>query len=249
MWFLGLLLLAAAGGLAWAHRAQRRKLGLIASTEVCTAGHLREVAGSMAEGLGAGSMRMPAAVCGTVRCAEPLTSELAETESVYYSMTVARDVEEEREGSDGSKRRTSEQLAHQMRSVPFTVEDATGSLAVDPEGAAFTAEKALSRTEPAGGGPRRLTVGRYSLQAPFDPRTRGYRFEEEVIPVGQEVYVLGEVTDSGSELRLASPAGEGKLLISVKSREQLLKELGSGSKFLRVAAIVCGVAGLLLLVL
>ena len=50
--------------------------------------------------------------------------------------------------------RTSEQLAHQKRSVPFRLEDATGSLSVDPEGASFTAEKALSRTEPAGSGPR-----------------------------------------------------------------------------------------------
>ena len=165
-------------------------------------------------------------------------------------MTVAREVEEEREqaGGGSGKQRTSEQLAHQKRSVPFRIEDATGSLAVDPAGASFTAEQALSRTEPAGSGPRQLTVGRYSLDAPADPRTRGYRFFEETIPVGREIYALGEVTDPGGELRLASPTGEGRLLISVKSREQLLKELGSGSKFMRGAAIACGVLGLLLLV-
>lgn len=250
MWFLGLLLLAAAGGLAWGHRAQQRKLGMIASTEVCTARHLRELAASMADGLGTGSLRFPAAVSGKVRCDQPLTSELAEAPSVYYSMTVSREVESQRReaGGKSSTSRSWEQLAHQKRSVPFTIEDATGRLAVDPEGATFTAETALSRTEPAGGGPRTLTVGRYTLQAPADPRTRGYRFQEETIAVGGEVYVLGEVSDSGGELRLVSPAADGKLLISVKSREQLLKELGSGSKFLRGAAIVSGVLGLLLLI-
>ncbi len=250
MWFLGLLLLAAAGGLAWGHRAQQRKLGLVASTEVCTAQHLRELAASMAEGLGSGSLRLPAAVSGTVRCAEPLTSELTEAAAVYYSMTVSREVEEEREEADrtGSASRSWEGLAQRKQAVPFLVEDATGSLAVNPEGAAFTAEKTLSRTEPAGAGARTLTVGRYSLEAVADPRTRGYRFEEEAVLVGREVYVLGEVTDPGGELRLASPAADGKLLISVKSREQLLKDLGSGSKFLRAAAIVCGVIGLLLFI-
>ncbi len=249
MWLFGLLLLAAAGALAWGYRQQRRKLGLIASTRVCTVEHLRELAVSMAEGLGSGSLRFPAAVSGKVRCDRPLTSELTEARSVYYSMTVTREVEEEREG-DGSRapQRTSEQLAHQQRSVPFIVEGATGSLAVDPEGAVFTAEKTLSRTEPAGGGARTIVVGRYTLEAPADPRTRGYRFEEKAIPVGREVYVLGEVTDPGGELRLAGPAGKGELLISVKSRELLLKELGSGSKFLRGAAIVCGLLGLLLLI-
>ncbi len=250
MWFLGLLLLATAGGLAWGYRSQQRKLGLIASTEVCTVGHLRELAASMAEGLGTGSLRFPAAVSGKVRSEEPLTSELAEAASVYYSMTVSREVEEPSDPTEGksSTRRSWKQLAHQQRAVPFAIEDATGSLAVDPEGASVTAEQALSRTEPAGAGARTLTVGRYSLQAPADPQTRGYRFSEEVVPVGAEVYVLGEVSDPGGELRLANPTGEGKLLISVKSREQLLKDLGSGSKFLRGAAIVCGVFGLLLLV-
>ncbi len=252
MWFLGLLLLAAAAGLAWGHRAQRRKLGLIASTEVCTVEHLRQLAASMAEGLGAGSLRFPAAVEGTVRCGEPLVSQLAEAESVYYSMTVRR----ESEGAEGGdeKRRSSEQLAHETRSVRFEVEDATGTLAVDPEGAAFTARETLSRFEPAGGEARTLTVGRYTLEAPAPVpdaagRTLGYRFEEQAVPVGARVFVLGEVTDPGGELVISSPAREGKLMVSVKSREQLLKELGSGSKFMRGAAIVCGVLGLLLLIL
>lgn len=249
MWFIGLLLLALAAGLAWGHRSQQRKQGLIASTEVCTVSHLRELATSMAEGLGTGSLRFPAAVSGTVRCAEPLTSELTETESVYFSMMVYRNSEEEsQDPGDEGKKRSTELMANQRRSVPFEVEDATGSLAVDPEGASFTAESSLSRKEPVGDGVRELTVGRYSLQAGADPKTRSYRFEERTIPVGREVYVLGEVTDTGGELKLAAPAGKGKLLVSVKSREQMLRDLGSGSKFLRGAAVVFGVLGLLLLI-
>jgi hypothetical protein len=257
MWFLGLLLLAAAGGLALGHRSQQRKLGLLASTEIYTVQHLEELAASMAEGLGEGSLRFFAAVSGAVRCAEPLVSELAEAESVHYSMHVRREVEETRPSqSSGGEERTqksTQQLAHSQRSVAFEIEDATGSLAVDPAGASFTTENTISRFEPAGAGARTLSLGSFSLDLPNLPdddvsRTLGYRYEEVVIPVGREVYVLGEVTDPGGELVMSSPKDD-KLIVSVKSREQLIKEAGSGSKLMKGAAIVCGVLGLLLVIL
>ncbi|MEM7354247.1 MAG: GIDE domain-containing protein, partial [Acidobacteriota bacterium] len=142
MWFFGLLLLAAAGGFAYGSRSRQRQLGLIGSTEVCTVAHLRELAASMSEGLGEGSLRFPAAVNGTVRCAEPLTSELGEVEAVHYSMSVRREVEGQRRDNAGNKRdeRRSEQLAHERKSVAFTLEDATGSITVDPTDANFTTE-------------------------------------------------------------------------------------------------------------
>lgn len=259
MWFFGLLLLAAAGGFAFGHRARQRKLGLIASTEVCTVGHLRELAASMREGLGAGSLRFPAAVSGTVRCDEPLLSQLAEAPAVYYSMSVRREIEAQRKAADGDSEaerseRRSEQLAHERRSVAFTIEDDTGTLAVEPAGASFTTEKAVSRFEPAAAGPQTLSLGRFTRELPGlaadpDTRTLGYRFDEEIVSVGKEVFVLGEVTDPGGELQMASPAEKGQFIISVESRQQLLREAGSSSRFMRRAAIVCGVLGLLLLIL
>ncbi|MCP3964338.1 MAG: hypothetical protein GY719_41450 [bacterium] len=258
MWFLGLLLLVAAAGLLWGHRSQQRKHGLIVSTKVQTVEHLRQLAASMAEGLGAGSLRFFAAVEGKVRCAEPLTSELAEVAAVHYSMDVRREAEEPREergsghAKGGSTRRASEQVAHSRHSVAFEVEDATGSLRVDPAGAKFHTEKSLSRFEPTGGEARRLQVGSVDVELPArsggdGSQTLGYRFEEEVVPVGAEVFVLGQVTDPGGELRIGSPEERGRFVISVKSRTELLQELGSGSKFMRGAAIVLGVAGVLLL--
>ncbi len=255
MWFLGILMLAASAGFAWGHRSQQRKLGLLASTEIYTVEHLKELAASMTEGLGEGSLRFFAAVSGTARCAEPLVSELAEVDCVHYSMRVRREYQETSQGARGEERTqtSSQQLAHSERSVPFVIEDATGSLAVNPAGASFTTEEAISRFEPAGSAARTLSLGRFSFELPDlvandAERTRGYRYEEQVVPIGRDVYVLGEVTNPGGELVMSSPAG-GKLLISVKSREQLIKGVGSGSKFMKVAAIVCGVFGLLLLIL
>ena len=208
----------------------------------------------MAEGFGSGSLRFPAAVAGTARSSEPLVSELAETPSVYYAMTVHREYEEDRpressrEGKDHGPRRASEQMARNVRSVPFLVEDATGSIRVDPSGARFIAENALSRFEATAGGEPRLRVGSYELvpRHAGGSRTLGYRFHEEVVPVDREVFVLGEVSDPDGELRIGAPEGQGELLVSTKSKTQLQKELGSGSKGLKIGAIVCGTLGLLL---
>lgn len=254
MWIFGLVLLAVAGGLFYGHRSKLKRLGQVVSTEVRTVAHLSEVASSMAEGFGAGSLRFPAAVEGKVRAAEPLVSELAERPAVYYSMSVHREYEEDRprggsrEREDHGPRRASEQMAHNVRSIPFLVEDATGSIRVEPAGARFIAENALSRFEPTAGGEPRLRVGSFELapRAAGGTRTLGYRFQEEVIPLDREVYILGEVSDPGGELRIGGPEGEGELLISTKSRAQLTKELGSGAKGLKIGSIVCGILGLLL---
>lgn len=254
MWILGLILLVVAVGLAFGYRSRRRRQGRILSTRVVTAEHLRQLAASMAEGLGAGSLTFPAALEGTVRCAEPLEAELSQTPAVYYSAQVRRELETPagtgEPGHDKGPQRSSEQVAQRKQSIPFELEDASGSIAVDPEGARFLAEKSLSRFEPEQSAGAALQVGRFRLTLSGTPqgtsRTLGYRFEEEAIPVGRRVYVLGEATDRGGTLRVASPAESKDFLVSVKSRDQLLRELGSGSRALLIAAIVCAVIGVLL---
>lgn len=254
MWIFGLVLLAVAGGLFYGHRSKLKRLGQIVSTEVHTVAHLLKVASSMAEGFGSGSLRFPAAVAGKARTAEPLVSELAESPAVYYAMSVHREYEEDRpqessrDGKDRGPRRGSEQMARNVRSIPFQVEDATGSIRVDPSGARFIAENALSRFEPTAGGEPRLRVGTFELvpRHAGSSRTLGYRFNEEVVPVDREVLVLGEVSDPDGELRIGSPEGAGELLVSTKSKTQLVKELGSGAKGLKIGAVVCGILGLLL---
>lgn len=256
MWIFGLVLLAVAAGLAWGYRAKRRRLGRIVSTEIYTVEHLRQLAESMAEGFGSGSLRFPAGVRGTARCAEPLVSELAEVPSVYYSMRVQREYEatEASTGADHrveeKTRRGSDQVAHNQRSIPFHVEDATGSLRVDPSGARFIAEKTLSRFEPATPATRTLKAGSFTFELPAaEPggsKTLGYRFEEEAVPVGREVFVLGDVTDPEGELRIVGPESEGDLLVSLKSRSQVIRDLGRGANGMKIAAIVCAALGLLL---
>ena len=109
----------------------------------------------------------------------------------------------------------------------------------------------LSRFEAAGETMRRVEIGQVALDLPAqgsgERRNLGFRFREEAIPDGSKAYVLGEVTDPGGELRISTPEEGEPLLVSLKGREQLIREMGSGSKGLDIGAAICGVLGLLLL--
>ncbi len=254
MWIFGLILLALAAGLAFAARSKRRRLGRILSTEVCTVSHLRELARSMAEGLGAGSLRFPAAIEGEIHCTEPLISPLTETPSVYFSYQVQLEIEEPApRGSDKERgpSRTSDSVARQTQQTDFEIRDATGSLRVAVEGARWKSSETLARFEASGEVLRRVEIGQVALDLPArgsgERQNLGLRFREEAVPNGSKAYVLGEVTDPGGELRISTPEEGEPLLVSLEGREQLIRNMGSGSKGLTIGAVICGVLGLLLL--
>ncbi|HEQ71669.1 MAG TPA: E3 ubiquitin ligase, partial [Spirochaetia bacterium] len=81
-------------------------------------------------------------------------------------------------------------------------------------------------------------------------RTLGYRYEEEAIPVGKNLYVLGEAVDAGGELAIQKPADKkAKFIISVKSEEELVRKAQSSMTALWVIGAICGAAGVTVTVL
>lgn len=248
--------MALGGGLFLAYRGKNNKLAAIESTETVTVEHLRTLADSMAEPFGQGALRMPVEIRGKVTAEQPLLAELSEEPCVYYAMSVAREYEETYIETDSQgrqrqgTRRGSETVNSNKRSISFALEDATGRLIINPKGAEIVAEQALSNFEPAADSGGMIRHGRFSLRVPrFGPgrRTLGYRFHEEIIPLGREVYVLGEATDQGGELRVGSPQGkEGRFIVSLKGEAQLRRELEKSTRWLWLAALGCGTLGFLL---
>jgi hypothetical protein len=244
----GIVLAVAAIGLSFGARRQRRKLGQMRAAQTAGAAELSELSAAVAKDIGAGSFNQVTEVKGTIECGSPLVSELSQTPCVRYSMSVTREYEEsywERDDKGNQVQRTrrgSESVAANARSVPFQVRDATGSIEVDPEGASFVDEKVFSRFEQGGGTSFRF--GGFSLDAggfmsPGGRRTIGYRFEESAIPVGRQVYVLGEAVDSGGRLRVARPQAKGAaFIVSLKSEEELAKGAGKAATAFTVGAVV-----------
>jgi len=250
----GLVFLAIAAGLFAAGRSQKRKLEVLEKTETLTTADLKSRAAAQAGGR---NFRQLAEVKGKIECAAPLSAELSGTPCVHYSMRVTREFEETtfETDPDGNQirktRRGSDTVAENTRSVPFEVVDPSGRIQVDPNGAAMTADNVLSRFDPADSYGRAPSLGSFALDArrlpPSDPNrvVTGYRYEEQAIPVGREVFVLGEAAGSPPEIRKPENP-KARFIISLRSEESLKRSAGSAIGFLRAAAGLAGLAGLIM---
>src|SRR5918998_736312 len=134
-----LIFLVAGGALLYFRCRTEQKAALMGQTETSNA--------SDVSGLAPGTL---VEVEGTLRCEEPLTSEMAGERCAYYSSKVVREyLERDYDDDDddvGSDRR-SEVVAHNEQFAPFTVEDETGTVAVNAEGAEVDARQAVNRFE------------------------------------------------------------------------------------------------------
>ncbi|HUV07248.1 MAG TPA: E3 ubiquitin ligase family protein [Spirochaetia bacterium] len=258
---IGVVLVVLGAGLWLGAGTQKKRLAQVRGTETSTAKELKSLSDAVAEDIGSGSFNRVTEVKGKVVCDNPLVSELAQAACVYYSMKVSREYEETRWETDSNGNRTSrvqrgsEAVASNARSVPFFVEDATGKVKVDPAGASFVAEKSLSRFDSGDPQGTTLRIGGFSLSLQglslaANRRTLGYRYEEDAVPVGREIYVLGEAIDSGGELRIVKPKEKAtKFIVSLKSEEELERGAESASRGLAIGAVVSAAAGIGILVL
>jgi hypothetical protein len=253
-WIFGTVLLALAIGLAIGASFQKKRHLLMATTETSTAAELTSMAQAVAGDIGAGSFHQLAEVKGTIRCDQPLTSELSQVPCVYYSMKVTREYEETTWETDSNQNRTqrvrrgSESVARNTRSCPFEVEDGTGRVQVDPTGASVIAEKACDRFEPGEMVSPSQSFFERALQlgTAGGRRTLGYRKEEDIIPLGRPIYVIGEASDTSGRIVIRKPA-RGTFLVSTRSEEQLTHAARRTSRWLMIGTLVSAAAGVGLL--
>ena len=259
MLIIGSLFVLIALAFVIAYLVQRRKYGTIRATPTFSVEQLQALSDDLARRGEAGSLRFITEVKGRVGCDQPLVAELTETDCVYYRMKVEWEYEEIFYEEDGDKRREhkreeEEVLAERKETTPFWIEDATGRIAIDPEGAELIAKQTLSRVDDDEGFPdEEIRVGRFAMEAPWktsdeERRPKEYRFEEEAIPLGHEVYVLGEAVDDGGVLRMQKPA-HGKFIISTRREESLLREGRLTMIGLMLGAVVFGLVGLAMIVI
>src|SRR5918998_1093395 len=235
-----LIFLVAGGALLYFRCRTEQKAALMGQTETSNA--------SDVSGLAPGTL---VEVKGTLRCEEPLTSEMAGERCAYYTSKVVREyLERDYDDDDddvGSDRR-SEVVAHNEQFAPFTVEDSTGSVPVNAEGAEVDARQVVNRFERnAGGNGPSISLGGATIQLGGGERTLGYRYTESILPLDQPVYVLGTVQDGGIGGPVSSDQGQ-RFVVSYRSEEALGQSLGKTVLWLGVGGIAALVVGAILLV-
>lgn len=241
--FLILLLFAvifliAGGALLYFRQRTQQKAGLMQSTETSNARDVSRLApGTLVE------------VRGALRCEEPLLSEMASESCAYYRATVTREyTKPDRDDDDvGSDRRT-EVLSQNERFAPFAVEDTTGSVPVNAEGAEIDAEQVVNRFErnTRNEGPS-ISLGGATLNLGGGERTIGYRYTESILPVDAPVYVLGTVQQNGEIGGPQSGSKEHRFVVSHRSEEALGQSLGKSVLWIRIESIYTIALGVVLL--
>jgi E3 Ubiquitin ligase len=234
-----IIFVVAGGALLYFRNRTRQKAVLMGQTETSNASEVSGIApGTVVE------------VKGTLRCEEPLTSEMAGETCAYYSSKVVREyLERDYDDDDpGSDRRT-EVVAQNEQFAPFSVEDETGSVAVNAEGAEVDARQVVDRFERNTGsdGPS-VSLGGATVHLGGGERTLGYRYTETILAVDAPVYVLGAVHEGGGVGSPLSGEGGQRFVVSHRSEEALGESLGKTALWLGVGGIAAIAVGAILLV-
>lgn len=243
--------------LVFAGKAWGKKALYMASIDTSLTKEITDLAQDVAKEIGPGSFNRLVELKGVVECDQSLKAEMSGEACVWYRSVVTREYEEtytERD-SDGnsrtSTRRGSETVSSNERSTIFNLRDATGVIAVDPQKASIDPVKAMSKFEKG-----ELTSGfsigsfKFSFNQPgHGRRTIGYKIEEFILPLGKELYVLGEARDEGNRLLVSKPSDKSsKFIISVKRKEELIKNAQGSQKGFSIAAVVLGIGAVILAV-
>ncbi len=185
---------------------------------------------------------------GRISCEKPLTSEFTKKSCVFFhSQEIAevREVYHKRNSKGREEKHTRirhDTISNNKQMVGFTIEDATGKVLIQPEGAEIEALKVQDKYQ------KQYSERASGIFGLFDtdnsPRVLGSRFTEYVIPLGQSIYILGELATSSGKPCVRKPsAGEQNFIISVKTEEQILGELSWKLNGLLIAGITLLISG------
>jgi hypothetical protein len=174
-------------------------------------------------------------------------------------MRVVREYEEQTttRDSDGKSRtstnRSSETLSSNSQSIPFTLQDKSGELVVNPDGGNIDTVQILNEFRQENSGGSSISFGGFTLAIGMGMggrRTIGYRYTESILPCDREVLVIGTAADEGGQITLRKPIqSDKKFIISLKSEEELAKSTANAAKGFLYGMIACFAIGAILLIL
>ncbi len=253
----GVVLLALASILFWWQQKQKHQFRYLQAAKPVTVADLDKLA--KPADVEPGEWHCYVKVRGMIRCHQPLHCQLKPQNCVYYTMAVRREYEENiaTTGNNGEKseklQRQSEIVATRQQATPFSLQDNTGEIAVDPEGANIDSIQIVDefRPEQVGGGV--LSFGQFRLtvsEIPDNQRTIGYRYTESILPLYRQVLVVGEACQTENGWQIQKPtAADKQYWITLKTESELTGVAGQNGKIVVYAAIACAIAGIVSIVL
>lgn len=200
--------------------------------------------------MGQGSFTHLVEVKGKAFSESPLESELSKEQVVYFNSEIVHEYEklETRKDADGNKEKKwvkhSDTVSENERWADgFGVKDDTGFIAINPKKSKFHSEKLYSNFEkgdPNQSGGLNLKIKGFSIGIGGKDkgiRTIGYRYTETGIRMNTNLYVVGDANDRDGGLMISKPKDrKDPFIVSVKSKDEFLGNLGSAVKGLTFGA-------------
>ncbi len=251
MWIFGIILLGLGGLLLYFRQKSLDKAMNIKYYETSKIAELHDTHKSIASELGEGNFSQVVELNGVAHSENPLQAEHSGQAALYFRAEVSREYEVTVEKRDDQGRitrnieRRTESISNNERFIPFALNDGTGTIQVDMEGAEKVAQQSVDRFDMQAPSGYSISFG-YSS----DSRTLGYRYKEYIIPVGAKLYVLGEASDRrGGGLTVVRPADKKlNFIVSTKSEDELLRGTESSALWLMIGAIASAVGGVGLII-
>jgi hypothetical protein len=193
-------------------------------------------------GLGAAMVE----VVGQVEVDTPLISDLTRAACVALTCSVTEHwttthIERDSKGNSRTvTRHHSETRYSNDQRIPFRVRDASGQVVVRPEGADIDLINAMAGR----GGPDPTSPAYYIMPRHFGGRLK---YAEQVLPVGEEIYVLGQVS---IDHEIVQPTDVDRpFLISHRSEEEIQRAATWGKTGWGITSFVLFVGGFVALTL
>ncbi|MFT5823395.1 MAG: hypothetical protein ACI8ZM_004656 [Crocinitomix sp.] len=237
---------------------KNKKAGKSASLELMDTSRIKDVNQNYTEmeaSMGAGSFSLQVEVKGKAHSETPIESELSKEPVVYFKSEVVHEYEkqETRKTKDGTEKhwvKHKDTVSENLRwAAGFGVVDETGFIEVNANKSKFHTEKLYSNFEK--GDPNKDSSGGLNLKIKGFSigigggsknkglRTIGYRYTETGIRMGTQLYVVGDANDRDGGLIISDPKDKAdQFIVSVKSKQEFIGNIGSAVKGLTIGAFV-----------
>lgn len=261
---IGGAILALIGIILWVLKGKKEgKSATLELTDTSDVKDVNELYESMRNSMGDGSFTHFVELKGTAHSDTPLTAELSKTECVYYSSKVVHEYKElvRKEDTQGKvtkrwENRKKTVSENKQWANGFGVKDDTGFLEIEPAKAELHTEQLYSTFEkghPSDDAIVKFKIGGVQIglgdKSP-GLETVGYRYEEVGIKLNTRLYVLGDVNDRDGRLLVSKSVDKKQpFILSTKSEDELVSNLGSAANGLKWGAFICwGLGGVALIV-
>lgn len=137
-------------------------------------------------------------VAGTTSVEKPLQPKFLEQPAIYVRTLKQADYRETyREDGETKTRTVTRTLSDNVQAIAFQLNDATGSIRVQPQGAEMDAMQVWNNYEPYSGS-----------HSNANSKLLGYHNTEWIIPLGQPTFVVGTLTENIDGFVIQHPIGD-----------------------------------------